>query len=215
MLLLFWGQVITCLVLWMIKSANVSTPPADGRMDTSSLNDRLEYFEIIKIDRRIVKRGTDPAKLERIIFRAFNRLFDLRLTPKKGILHVNFRCREIDAYGIETSCTVDPDEHFEGHVHGANDSTVSLTFGDEGSLLGSVRVDGETYLFEPAKIHFASAGQQQILAYRSSDLKLNNGPFCSAISLGNSFGSSQLKIRHKRSSLLPVQKNRFCPWIIP
>lgn len=31
---------------------------------------------------------------------------------------------------------------------------ISLTYDDNGSLLGSVRVDGETYIFEPAKIHF-------------------------------------------------------------
>lgn len=51
-------------------------------------------------------------------FRAFNRFFDLYLTPKKGILHSNFMCREIDGGGNEKLCVANPDEHYEGHVHG-------------------------------------------------------------------------------------------------
>lgn len=52
------------------------------------------------------------------IYRAFNRFFDIYLTPKRGILHTNFKCREIDGNGNEKLCMVNPDEHFGGHLHG-------------------------------------------------------------------------------------------------
>nr|CDQ03622.1 Bm1210, isoform c [Brugia malayi] len=87
-----------------------------------NLNERLKYYEIIEINRRIEKRGIvdnniSYNKQQRLTFRAFNRFFDIYLTPKKGILHANFKCREIDGYGYEKLCTVNPDEYFGGHLH--------------------------------------------------------------------------------------------------
>ncbi|VDN07423.1 unnamed protein product [Thelazia callipaeda] len=198
--------------------------------DDTDLSNRLKYYEIIKINRRLEKRGIVDInvpynKQERLIFRAFNRLFDIYLTPKKGLLHRNFKCREVDGYGFEKLCTVNPDDHFGGHIHGATDSIVSLTYDDEGSLLGIIWVAGDLYIFEPARIHFViffqyvmlnkNAQPWEVLAYRNSDLKMkyitsSNGSFCSAISLGNQNNVSNLKsTRSKRQILLPpVLKNR-------
>uniref|UniRef100_A0A915PKI1 Peptidase M12B domain-containing protein n=1 Tax=Setaria digitata TaxID=48799 RepID=A0A915PKI1_9BILA len=182
------------------------------------LNERLKYYEIIKVNRRIEKRGIFTNNLlynkqERLTFRAFNRFFDLYLTPKRGILHTNFKCREVDGNGYEKLCTVDPDEHFEGHLHGTADSVVSVTYDHEGSLLGSIQADGEIYIFEPAKIHFKAAHPQEILAYRNSDLKpsfgTSNESFCSSMVQGKLdsalFSES---VRVKRQAPLRVQKNR-------
>lgn len=57
-------------------------------------------------------------KIEPVEFSAFNRRFDLYLTPKRGLLHSKFVGRQIDADGNERPLPVDPDDHFEGHVHG-------------------------------------------------------------------------------------------------
>ncbi|CAG9531237.1 unnamed protein product [Cercopithifilaria johnstoni] len=188
-----------------------------GEKETD-LNERLKYYEIIEVNRRIEKRGiVDNSvlynKQERLTFRAFNRFFDIYLTPKKGILHTNFKCREIDEYGNEKICTVNPAEHFGGHLHGATDSVVTVSYSDEGSLLGTVQSDGEIYVFEPARIYFKTAHSRKVLAYRNSDLKLNyeggNGSFCSSVLVGNwknaSFSQS---MRIKRLSALPAHKNR-------
>ncbi|KAK6113548.1 Metallo-peptidase M12 family protein [Brugia pahangi] len=183
-----------------------------------NLNERLKYYEIIEINRRIEKRGIvdnniSYNKQQRLTFRAFNRFFDIYLTPKKGILHTNFKCREIDGYGYEKLCTVNPDEYFGGHLHGVANSIVAISYSDEGSLLGTVQSDGEIYIFEPAKIHFETAHPWQILAYRNSDLKLNfelnNRSFCSSILIGNSNNITfSQSMRFKRLSALPTTKNR-------
>ncbi|KAK6114534.1 Metallo-peptidase M12 family protein [Brugia pahangi] len=183
-----------------------------------NLNERLKYYEIIEINRRIEKRGIvdnniSYNKQQRLTFRAFNRFFDIYLTPKKGILHTNFKCREIDGYGYEKLCTVNPDEYFGGHLHGVANSIVAISYSDEGSLLGTVQSDGEIYIFEPAKIHFETAHPWQILAYRNSDLKLNfdlnNKSFCSSILIGNSNNITfSQSMRFKRLSALPTTKNR-------
>uniref|UniRef100_A0A0R3RQS1 ADAM 17-like protease n=1 Tax=Elaeophora elaphi TaxID=1147741 RepID=A0A0R3RQS1_9BILA len=186
----------------------------------TDLNERLKYYEIIKVNRRIEKRGIVDSsilynKQERLIFRAFNRFFDIYLTPKRGILHTNFKCREIDGYGNEKICAVNPDEHFGGHLHGAADSVVTISYNDEGSLLGTVQSDGEIYVFEPAKIYFKTAHPWEVLAYRNSDLKRNyekeNGSFCSSVLIGNPNNASFLQpVRVKRLSVkrLSAHKNR-------
>ncbi|KAM3727579.1 ADAM 17-like protease [Dirofilaria immitis] len=215
---LFWRRIVVSFYfLFYHLCLLINGAFIDGRMETN-LNEKLRYYEIIEVNRRIEKRGIVDNnvlynKQQRLIFRAFNRFFDIYLTPKKGILHKNFKCREIDGDGYEKLCTINPNEYFGGHLHGAADSIVAITYDDEGSLLGIVQSDGEMYIFEPAKIHFKTAHPREVLAYRNSDLKLNymtvNGSFCSSILVANPINASfSQPLRMKRLSALPVHKNR-------
>ncbi|KHN75154.1 ADAM 17-like protease [Toxocara canis] len=186
---------------------------------SESLDASLNYYEVIQVNRRIEKRGavatTSPySRQERLTFNAFNRRFDMYLTPKRGLLHSRFVGRLVDADGNERPLPVDPDEHFEGHVHGAKDSIVSLTFDDEGAILGSVHVDGETFGFEPARLHQASYKTGEVIAYRTSDMKFNftmsDGRYCGSSGRRTNPILEASQKRPKRSGYA-IHKNRLCP----
>uniref|UniRef100_A0A0N5A8W8 ADAM 17-like protease n=1 Tax=Syphacia muris TaxID=451379 RepID=A0A0N5A8W8_9BILA len=113
---------------------------------------------------------------------AFGRDFITYLTPKKGILHPHFVSREVKSDGVEHFRKVDPDEHYEGHVFGTNDSAVSITFDDNGTPLGILRIEAEVYVLEPASLHKKELDARDVLVYRTSDMKnrhVLNTPRCS------------------------------------
>uniref|UniRef100_A0A9J2PF18 Peptidase M12B domain-containing protein n=1 Tax=Ascaris lumbricoides TaxID=6252 RepID=A0A9J2PF18_ASCLU len=185
------------------------------------LDASLRYYEIIRVNRRIEKRGVRAvmspySRQERLTFSAFNRRFDLYLTPKRGLLHSKFVGRQIDADGNERPLPVDPDDHFEGHVHGEKDSIVSLTFDEEGALLGMVHVGGETFAFEPARLHQVSHNYGDVLAYRTSDMTLNftmnDGIYCCSNGSSLPLMSPVVEASRKRPKRFSetIYKNR-CP----
>ena len=67
---------------------------------STDLSKKVKYFETLRSDQlshRIVKRGLDPEgthkynKIKEVGFRTLGRDFRLILSPKKGLLHHNFK----------------------------------------------------------------------------------------------------------------------------
>merc|ERR1712226_406608 len=79
---------------------------------SSDLTDRVRHFETLSssdLSHKIVKRGIDPNgvhkfnKIREVGFKTLGREFRLILSPKKGLLHPNFKAVEIDDDAVPTT----------------------------------------------------------------------------------------------------------------
>ncbi|XP_033225845.1 ADAM 17-like protease [Belonocnema kinseyi] len=88
---------------------------------TESIHRNLKYYEtldISKLEHKIVKRGTQHSnhpynKISELEFYTHGRHFRLILTPRREVIHSNFKAYEVDGDGQEKSVHLGPQESWK------------------------------------------------------------------------------------------------------
>lgn len=120
-----------------------------------SVYKNLKYFETIHADdlkHTIVKRGLKESnhpynKIKEVEFKALGRQFKLILSPKRNVLHSNFKAYSVDADGKESTVHLDHDSFYGGRVFGEVSSDASLHI-EDGVMTGTIHLPDETYHIE-------------------------------------------------------------------
>lgn len=144
------------------------------------LHRSLKYYETIHsthFQHRIIKRGIHHSynpynKISEIEFYSHGRHFRLILTPRREVIHSNFKAYEVDADGKEKTIHLDHDNFYHGRVFGEIESHAQMHI-DNGILTGSMTTLDETYHIEPAWRHLPHLDNQTMIIYKSSDVKLS------------------------------------------
>ncbi|KAL1464303.1 hypothetical protein WDU94_003964 [Cyamophila willieti] len=145
-----------------------------------TIHKNLHHFDTLHashLSHNIVKRGLQESnhpynKIEEVTFKTLGKEFRLILTPKKGILHSKFHATTVDAEGNEKPVVVDHEEFYDGRVFGETESAASVHISD-GVMTASIHTPDETYHIEPSWRHLPHLGNQTMVAYRASDVKLS------------------------------------------
>ncbi|MEL6868012.1 MAG: PKD domain-containing protein, partial [Bacteroidota bacterium] len=90
---------------------------------------------------------------------------------------------------------------FRGSIQDHSSSLIALTL-DEGFMYGFVRIGKEDWYIEPLWYFNKNAPRDQIVVYKSSDVRWDRGHTCGAMETRNrkkSFGRSKPNIQHQRS----------------
>ncbi|KAJ8984738.1 hypothetical protein NQ317_005003 [Molorchus minor] len=145
-----------------------------------SIQKNLRYFETIHandLTHTIVKRGIKDSshpynQIKEVNFKTHGRDFRLIISPKKDILHSNFKAYEVDGDGAEKLVHINHDDFYHGRVFGESNSHVSLHM-EDGVLTGSIHLPDETYHVEPSWRHLPDLDNRTMLTYKQSDVKLS------------------------------------------
>ncbi|XP_056632369.1 ADAM 17-like protease isoform X1 [Diorhabda sublineata] len=148
-----------------------------------SLNKNLKYFETVHADElnhKIVKRGlnegTHPFNhIKEVNLRTHGRDFRLILSPKRDILHSNFKAYAVDGDGKETTVHINHDDFYHGRLFGETNSHVNVHM-EDGVLTGSIHLPEETYHVEPSWRHLPNADNRTMIIYKQSDIKFSWEP---------------------------------------
>jgi len=167
-----------------------------------SLTDNLKYFETLdtsQLSHNIVKRGADPSsthrhnKIREVGFRVLGRDFRLILSPKKGLLHKNFKAVEVveddddhlETEGgakeegrpprrTETPVQIDHESFYDGRVYGEMRSRATVHMDvNSGVLTAKIETPDETYHIEPSWRHLDPSDEKSMIAYKESDVVLS------------------------------------------
>lgn len=157
---------------------------------SSDLSKRIKHYETLSssdLSHTIVKRGLDPGgshkfnKIREVGFRTLGRDFRLILSPKKGLLHHNFKAVEIDENDNQTREFIIPIDHesfYEGRVFGEIKSSATVHL-EDGVLTAKIETPQDTYHIEPSWRHLKSQHHHQkadeknpptMIAYKESDV---------------------------------------------
>ncbi|CAB3364677.1 Hypothetical predicted protein [Cloeon dipterum] len=154
-------------------------------LSNGSIHKNLKYFESLyphEIAHRIVKRGTEHGthpfnKVREVSFKTFGREFRLILSPKKEVLHPQFKAVELDATGIERPVAIDHESFYHGRVFGELESHAQVHLNnDTGEITATIHLPHDSYHVEPSWRHFKEEDhleEGRMLAYRSSDVKFS------------------------------------------
>ncbi|XP_044593060.1 ADAM 17-like protease [Cotesia glomerata] len=145
-----------------------------------TLHQNLKYYETLHVrhlEHNIVKRGTQHGshpynKINQVEFYAHGRHFRLILTPRKEVIHSKFKAYEVNADGEEKSVHLDHESFYHGRVFGELDSHAQVHI-DEGVITGSITISDETYHIEPSWRHLPHLGNDSMIIYKASDVKLS------------------------------------------
>jgi len=160
---------------------------------SSDLTDRVRHFETLSssdLSHKIVKRGIDPNgvhkfnKIREVGFKTLGREFRLILSPKKGLLHPNFKAVEIED-GVPTSTSnnktthkeqvihIDHESFYEGRVFGELKSRATVHL-EDGMLTAKIETPEEIYHIEPSWRHLKTNDKNkspdQMIVYKESDV---------------------------------------------
>ncbi|MFH4980401.1 hypothetical protein AB6A40_007110 [Gnathostoma spinigerum] len=173
---LFVVVIAICGILVIASSSSENAKHVEKGFSNDALSGQLRYYEIVT-DLHVIDSGGVRVSsknhfygLSQVIFSAFNQSFHIYLTPKYGLFAQNFAYYEVGKNGDKREMTLNTDHLYEGYVKDSSDSEVSLSFDNDQSLIGSVRVNSEIYYFEPARLHNLARRTGDILAYRNSDV---------------------------------------------
>lgn len=147
----------------------------------SDLSKRVRHFETLdssELSHSIVKRGLDPLgthkhnKIREVGFKTLGREFRLILSPKKGLLHPNFKAVEIEdtennTKTKESVIPIDNESFFEGRVFGEVKSSASVHL-EDGLMTAKIETPEEIYHIEPSWRHFST--KKSMIAYKESDV---------------------------------------------
>lgn len=148
-----------------------------------SLSKNLKYFETVHADElnhKIVKRGlhegTHPFNhIKEVNLKTHGRDFRLILSPKRDILHSNFKAYAVDGDGKETTVHINRDDFYHGRLFGETDSHVNMHM-EDGVLTGSIHLPEETYHVEPSWRHLPHADNRTMIIYKQSDINFSWDP---------------------------------------
>ncbi|XP_032596080.1 ADAM 17-like protease isoform X3 [Drosophila grimshawi] len=146
-----------------------------------ALKRTLRHYEVFHRDdvvHRIVKRGVKQSNnpyntIKELEFKTLGKNFRVILHPHRDVLHSKFRAYAVDADGNETVVHLDHDNFYTGRVFGELESSVRAHI-EDGTLTMSIELPEETYHIEPSWRHLPTAKKHTMVAYKSSDVKLNN-----------------------------------------
>ncbi|XP_005185392.4 ADAM 17-like protease isoform X1 [Musca domestica] len=159
--------VIVIFVLFFIKNVD-------------SLHRTLKHFEIFhkdEVQHRIVKRGAKHSNnpfnvIKEVEFKTLGKNFRLILHPHREVLHSKFKAYTVDGDGNETVVHLDHDNFYSGRVFGEVDSSVRAHI-EDGLMTMSINLPDEAYHVEPTWRHLPTAKDNTMVAYRTSDIKMN------------------------------------------
>uniref|UniRef100_A0A0A9XE39 ADAM 17-like protease n=1 Tax=Lygus hesperus TaxID=30085 RepID=A0A0A9XE39_LYGHE len=148
---------------------------------TYSIHRNLKYYTTIhasELKHHIVKRGLKESnhpfnKIREVNFRTHGRDFRLILTPRKGVLHSNFQAYTVDGDGREHPVAVDHENFYEGRLFGEKSSHASVHLDNDGIMTASIQLPDETYHVEPSWRHLPELGNETMITYKASDVKLS------------------------------------------
>ncbi|XP_015522611.1 ADAM 17-like protease [Neodiprion pinetum] len=149
--------------------------------NTCSLHDNLKYYETLHashFQHKIVKRGAQHSyhpfnKINEVEFYTHGRNFRLFLTPRREVIHSNFKAYEVNEDGEETTVHVDHENFYHGRVFGEVDSYAHVHV-DDGMLTATITVpDDDTYHIEPSWRHLPHADNRSMIVYKGSNVKLS------------------------------------------
>jgi len=151
-------------------------------ISSDNLSKRVRHFETLHsshLSHTIVKRGLDPEgthkfnKIREVGFRTLGRDFRLILSPKKGLLHPNFKAVEIDDVDNTTSreylIPIDHESFYDGRVFGEIKSSATVHL-EDGLLTAKIETPEDTYHIEPSWRHFSEHPPETMIAYKESDV---------------------------------------------
>ncbi|KYM82905.1 ADAM 17-like protease [Atta colombica] len=123
------------------------------------LHRSLKYYETIHsthFQHRILKRGIHHSyhpynKISELEFYSHGRHFRLILTPRREVIHSNFKAYEVNADGKEKTIHLDHDNFYHGRVFGEIESHAQMHI-DDGIMTGSITILDETFHIEPSQI---------------------------------------------------------------
>ncbi|XP_050510827.1 ADAM 17-like protease isoform X3 [Diabrotica virgifera virgifera] len=147
---------------------------------TGTLHKNIKYYETIHSDQlthKLVKRGVKESthpynQIKEVNLRTHGRDFRLILSPKRDILHSNFKAYAVDGDGKETSVHINRDDFYHGRMFGETDSHVSMHM-DDGMLTGSIHLPDETFHIEPSWRHLPHFNNRTMIVYKQSDIKFS------------------------------------------
>ncbi|CAG9815256.1 unnamed protein product [Phaedon cochleariae] len=145
-----------------------------------SIYENLKYFEIIHADQlehKIIKRGlkesTHPFNhIREVNLKTHGRDLRLIVSPKRDILHSNFKAFAVDGDGKETTVHIDRNDFYHGRVFGETDSHVSLHM-EDGLMTGTVHLPDDIIHVEPSWRHLPHLDNRSMITYRQSDVKFS------------------------------------------
>ncbi|XP_017469317.1 PREDICTED: ADAM 17-like protease isoform X3 [Rhagoletis zephyria] len=165
----FHGNGVFLVILSVVFLQNAST-----------LHRTLRHYEILRSEdcrHKIVKRGIKHSShpynvIKEVEFKALGKHFRLILHPHREVLHSNFKAYTVDGDGNETVVHLDHDNYYTGRVFGEMESSVRAHI-DDGLMTMSIHLPDETYHVEPSWRHLPLEAGKTMVAYRTSDMKLN------------------------------------------
>ncbi len=114
-------------------------------------------------------------KIREVGFKALGREFRLVLSPKKGLLHKNFKAVEVDDVDDKTTerpVVIDHEAFYEGRVFGEMRSRAAVHL-EDGVMTAKIETPEDVYMIEPSWRHLPTNDTQQMIAYRESDVKFS------------------------------------------
>ncbi|XP_023035889.1 ADAM 17-like protease isoform X3 [Drosophila willistoni] len=178
-----------------------------------ALQRTLRHYEVFHkndVIHRVVKRGIKPSSnpfnvIKEVEFTTLGKNFRLILHPHRDVLHSKFRAYAVDADGNETVVHMDHDSFYTGRVFGELESSVRAHI-EDGTMTMYIHLPDETYHIEPSWRHLPNAKKDTMVAYKSSDVKLNknhNGDgdmpkTCGYIKEGLELESKEEEMEHLR-----------------
>ncbi|XP_030556156.1 ADAM 17-like protease isoform X1 [Drosophila novamexicana] len=179
-----------------------------------ALKRTLRHYEVFHRDdvvHRIVKRGVRQSNnpyntIKELEFKTLGKNFRVILHPHRDVLHSKFRAYAVDADGNETVVHLDHENFYTGRVFGELESSVRAHI-EDGTLTMSIELPQETYHIEPSWRHLPTAKKHTMVAYKSSDVKLNHAEHgsvpktCGYIKEGRELeAKDELIVREKRQA---------------
>ncbi|XP_077147522.1 disintegrin and metalloproteinase domain-containing protein 17 isoform X1 [Ranitomeya variabilis] len=223
-----------CINLFLLLSSMVvlSPEPTNGEripvrheQDSSgqhaNLDAMLSEYDVISLSgiqqHSIRKRDLEPqSQVERMVdFTALHRHFKLYLTSDAEHLSENLKAVVLDGNGKRKEYHVKRSDFFTGHVVGEHNSKVIAHIGD-GDFTARISADGDEYNIEPLWRFTGNASRDNLLFYRSVDIKevsrLQSSKVCGYVSPEQDlFRNQESKETHKDPEHLHREKRQKAP----
>ncbi|XP_044170403.1 uncharacterized protein LOC122954426 [Acropora millepora] len=134
----------------------------------------LNHYETLHIEdvfHGVHKR--DIAFQEKIVsFTALGRHFRLHLTPNTDLFGEEFHAYSVGPNDVKTEIPINKESFYRGYDED-DASSEARVHDDYGVLTASIATKNETYVIEPAWRHLRQSSNEQMIAYRHSDVKSN------------------------------------------
>ncbi|XP_018374594.1 PREDICTED: ADAM 17-like protease isoform X3 [Trachymyrmex cornetzi] len=136
------------------------------------LHRSLKYYETIHsthFQHKILKRGIHHSyhpynRISELEFYSHGRHFRLILTPRREVIHSNFKAYEVNADGKEKTVHLDHDNFYHGRVFGEIESHAQMHI-DDGIMTGSITILDETFHIEPSWRHLSHLDNQTMITH--------------------------------------------------
>ncbi|XP_069584179.1 disintegrin and metalloproteinase domain-containing protein 17 isoform X2 [Ranitomeya imitator] len=214
--------LLSSLVVLSPEPTNGERIPVRHERDSSGQQDAmLSEYDVISLSgiqqHSIRKRDLEPqSQVERMVdFTALHRHFKLYLTSDAEHLSENLKAVVLDGNGKGKEYHVKRSDFFTGHVVGEHNSKVIAHIGD-GDFTARISADGDEYNIEPLWRFTGNASRDNLLVYRSVDIKevsrLQSSKVCGYVSPEQDlFRNQESKETHKDPEHLHREKRQKAP----